>query len=184
MVLQPRPQHDHKRPETMQGWLYQLKTLAATVATQASGVPSGNHGLFHRLDVHFGPDTAGCLSRTWHCWLCLLTLLVVCLAPDTASCVSWDCWLVVSPDSAGWLCLLALLVVSLAWHCWLCFLTLLVACPGTAGCVSWQCWLFLLTLVVNYWLLLTEICSFTFIECGITTALVSLTDSCQSRASL
>uniref|UniRef100_A0A2P2HZ56 GPI-anchor transamidase component GPAA1 n=1 Tax=Hirondellea gigas TaxID=1518452 RepID=A0A2P2HZ56_9CRUS len=43
--------HDHPRPESMEGWLYQLGTLATTVATQASGVPSGNHGLFHRYGI-------------------------------------------------------------------------------------------------------------------------------------
>ncbi|KDR22254.1 glycosylphosphatidylinositol anchor attachment 1 protein [Zootermopsis nevadensis] len=32
-------------------WLHSFKTLMAMVATQASGVPNGNHGLFHRFGI-------------------------------------------------------------------------------------------------------------------------------------
>ncbi|XP_042219524.1 glycosylphosphatidylinositol anchor attachment 1 protein-like [Homarus americanus] len=42
---------DHPSPETLQGWLHQLQTLLAMVASQASGVPTGNHGLFHRYGI-------------------------------------------------------------------------------------------------------------------------------------
>lgn len=42
---------DHPRPETFHGWLYQLQTLFSMVASQASGVPTGNHGLFHRYGI-------------------------------------------------------------------------------------------------------------------------------------
>lgn len=42
---------DHPRPETLQGWLHQLSTLLAMVTAQASGVPTGNHGLFHKYGV-------------------------------------------------------------------------------------------------------------------------------------
>jgi glycosylphosphatidylinositol transamidase len=30
-------------------WLHSFKILMAMVTTQATGVPNGNHGLFHRL---------------------------------------------------------------------------------------------------------------------------------------
>ncbi|KAF2352581.1 GPI transamidase component Gaa1 [Trinorchestia longiramus] len=42
---------DHPRPDTAAGWRYQLLTLLSSVATQATGVPSGNHGLFHRFGI-------------------------------------------------------------------------------------------------------------------------------------
>ena len=29
-------------------WLHSFKTLMSMVSTQATGVPNGNHGLFHR----------------------------------------------------------------------------------------------------------------------------------------
>lgn len=42
---------DHPRPETLHGWMHQLHTLFSMVASQASGVPTGNHGLFHRYGI-------------------------------------------------------------------------------------------------------------------------------------
>ncbi|CAL4128148.1 unnamed protein product, partial [Meganyctiphanes norvegica] len=42
---------DHPRPETFHGWVHQLKTLWYMIATQATGVPNGNHGLFHRYGI-------------------------------------------------------------------------------------------------------------------------------------
>ncbi|KAK7006502.1 Glycosylphosphatidylinositol anchor attachment 1 protein, partial [Halocaridina rubra] len=42
---------DHPQPESFHGWLHQLKTLFAMVTSQASGVPTGNHGLFHRYGI-------------------------------------------------------------------------------------------------------------------------------------
>ncbi|XP_063870072.1 glycosylphosphatidylinositol anchor attachment 1 protein-like [Scylla paramamosain] len=42
---------DHPRPESMEGWRHQLTTLLSMVTSQASGVPTGNHGLFHRYGV-------------------------------------------------------------------------------------------------------------------------------------
>ncbi|MPD05112.1 Glycosylphosphatidylinositol anchor attachment 1 protein [Portunus trituberculatus] len=37
----------------MEGWQHQLTTLLSMVTSQASGVPTGNHGLFHRLAPHY-----------------------------------------------------------------------------------------------------------------------------------
>ncbi|KAK3878503.1 hypothetical protein Pcinc_016848 [Petrolisthes cinctipes] len=42
---------DHPRPESWGGWLQQLETLLSMVASQATGVPTGNHGLFHRYGI-------------------------------------------------------------------------------------------------------------------------------------
>ncbi|RXG56057.1 Glycosylphosphatidylinositol anchor attachment 1 protein [Armadillidium vulgare] len=42
---------DHVAPETVKGWMHQLRTLFSMVATQASGVPNGNHGLYHRFGI-------------------------------------------------------------------------------------------------------------------------------------
>ena len=42
---------DHPRPDSYKGYLRSLKTLAAMMATQATGVPTGNHGLFHRFSI-------------------------------------------------------------------------------------------------------------------------------------
>ncbi|XP_063237453.1 glycosylphosphatidylinositol anchor attachment 1 protein [Bacillus rossius redtenbacheri] len=40
---------NHRNP--VKEWLYHLKTLMAMVSTQATGVPNGNHGLFHRFGI-------------------------------------------------------------------------------------------------------------------------------------
>ncbi|XP_066963017.1 glycosylphosphatidylinositol anchor attachment 1 protein isoform X3 [Macrobrachium rosenbergii] len=42
---------DHPQPETFNGWYHQFKTLFAMIMSQASGVPTGNHGLFHRYGI-------------------------------------------------------------------------------------------------------------------------------------
>ena len=42
---------DHTRPGTLRGYRHQLKTLTAMALKQATGVPSGNHGLFHRFGI-------------------------------------------------------------------------------------------------------------------------------------
>ena len=39
---------DHAKPESFHGWTHQLGTLFSMMAAQASGVPTANHGLFHR----------------------------------------------------------------------------------------------------------------------------------------
>ena len=41
-------QDDPKRPASLEGWWLSLRTLMSMVASQATGVPTGNHGLFHR----------------------------------------------------------------------------------------------------------------------------------------
>nr|CAD7399829.1 unnamed protein product [Timema cristinae] len=41
-----RENSNHRDP--MKEWSHQLKTLMAMVTTQATGIPNGNHGLFHR----------------------------------------------------------------------------------------------------------------------------------------
>nr|CAD7409168.1 unnamed protein product [Timema poppensis] len=40
---------NHRDP--MKEWFHQLKTLMAMVTTQATGIPNGNHGLFHRFGI-------------------------------------------------------------------------------------------------------------------------------------
>ena len=42
---------DHPRPDSYKGYMRSLKTLMAMMASQASGVPSGNHGLYHRFSI-------------------------------------------------------------------------------------------------------------------------------------
>lgn len=37
--------------DTFKEWLHSFKTLMAMVSTQATGVPNGNHGLFHRFGI-------------------------------------------------------------------------------------------------------------------------------------
>lgn len=32
-------------------WWYNFNTLMMMIATQATGIPSGNHGLFHRYSI-------------------------------------------------------------------------------------------------------------------------------------
>ena len=42
---------DHPRPDSYKGYLRSLKTLMAMMGSQATGVPSGNHGLYHRFSI-------------------------------------------------------------------------------------------------------------------------------------
>merc|ERR550517_881752 len=42
---------DHPRPDSYKGYMRSLKTLLAMMASQATGVPSGNHGLYHRFSI-------------------------------------------------------------------------------------------------------------------------------------
>nr|CAD7460574.1 unnamed protein product [Timema tahoe] len=44
-----RENSNHRDP--VKEWFHQLKTLMAMVTTQATGIPNGNHGLFHRLET-------------------------------------------------------------------------------------------------------------------------------------
>nr|CAD7265801.1 unnamed protein product [Timema shepardi] len=44
-----RENSNHRDP--MKEWFHQLKTLMAMVTTQATGIPNGNHGLFHRFGI-------------------------------------------------------------------------------------------------------------------------------------
>ena len=42
---------DHPRPDSLRGYTRSLQTLFAMATKQAAGVPSGNHGLFHRFGI-------------------------------------------------------------------------------------------------------------------------------------
>jgi len=42
---------DHSRPDTYNGYMRSLKTMLNMMVSQATGVPSGNHGLFHRFGI-------------------------------------------------------------------------------------------------------------------------------------
>lgn len=42
---------DHARPDSWKGYVRSLETLTSMVLRQATGVPSGNHGLFHRFGI-------------------------------------------------------------------------------------------------------------------------------------
>jgi len=42
---------EHPRPDSMNGYTRSLRTLLSMMAGQAAGVPSGNHGLFHRFGI-------------------------------------------------------------------------------------------------------------------------------------
>jgi len=42
---------DHSRPDSYNGYIRSLKTMLNMMASQATGVPSGNHGLFHRFGI-------------------------------------------------------------------------------------------------------------------------------------
>jgi glycosylphosphatidylinositol transamidase len=44
-------QKDVLRIDDYSQWLYSLKTMLLGVWKQASGSPSGNHGLFHRYHI-------------------------------------------------------------------------------------------------------------------------------------
>ena len=40
-----------RQPDSYKGYIKSLKTLVAMMGTQASGVPTGNHGLYHRFSI-------------------------------------------------------------------------------------------------------------------------------------
>ncbi len=42
-------QEDYPDPLSMEGWIYSASSLLTLMASQATGVPTGNHGLFHRF---------------------------------------------------------------------------------------------------------------------------------------
>lgn len=42
---------DHYNPETPEGWIHSIKTMVSMMATQTTGIPSGNHGLFLRYNI-------------------------------------------------------------------------------------------------------------------------------------
>jgi glycosylphosphatidylinositol transamidase len=42
---------DHPRPESWKGYQRSLKTLMYMIMKQSTGIPSGNHGLFHRFGI-------------------------------------------------------------------------------------------------------------------------------------
>lgn len=51
--LQPmfKESEDHSRPDSYSGYLRSLRTMLNMMTSQATGVPSGNHGLFHRFGI-------------------------------------------------------------------------------------------------------------------------------------
>ena len=44
---------DHPRPESYKGYMRSLSTMLSMMSSQSTGVPSGNHGLFHRYSSKF-----------------------------------------------------------------------------------------------------------------------------------
>jgi glycosylphosphatidylinositol transamidase len=44
-----RPNKSLRDP--VKDWLYSLQTLLAMISTQATGIPNGNHGLYHRFGI-------------------------------------------------------------------------------------------------------------------------------------
>jgi len=42
---------DHSRPDSYNGYMRSLRTMLNMMVSQATGVPSGNHGLFHRFGI-------------------------------------------------------------------------------------------------------------------------------------
>eukprot|EP00088_Acartia_fossae_P023362 TRINITY_DN2439_c0_g1_i6.p1 TRINITY_DN2439_c0_g1~~TRINITY_DN2439_c0_g1_i6.p1 ORF type:complete len:660 (-),score=121.18 TRINITY_DN2439_c0_g1_i6:861-2840(-) len=42
---------DHPRPESYNGYMRSLSTMFSMMTSQSTGVPSGNHGLFHRFGI-------------------------------------------------------------------------------------------------------------------------------------
>jgi len=42
---------DHPRPESYKGYMRSLNTMFSMMSSQSTGVPSGNHGLFHRFGI-------------------------------------------------------------------------------------------------------------------------------------
>ena len=42
---------EHPRPDSYKGFIKSLKTLVYMMTSQATGVPSGNHGLYHRFSI-------------------------------------------------------------------------------------------------------------------------------------
>ena len=42
---------EHPKPDSYKGYMKSLKTLLYMMGSQASGVPSGNHGLYHRFSI-------------------------------------------------------------------------------------------------------------------------------------
>jgi GPI-anchor transamidase subunit GAA1 len=41
-------QEDHIEPLSSDGWMHSAVSLLTLMTSQATGVPTGNHGLFHR----------------------------------------------------------------------------------------------------------------------------------------
>ena len=44
-------QPDHRFPESIEGYKHGLETMLRMMWNQAPGVPTGNHGLFHRYHI-------------------------------------------------------------------------------------------------------------------------------------
>ena len=44
-------QRDHQDQESWEGFQHTLRTMLQMMWSQASGAPSGNHGLFHRFHI-------------------------------------------------------------------------------------------------------------------------------------
>ncbi|XP_046631275.1 glycosylphosphatidylinositol anchor attachment 1 protein-like [Daphnia pulicaria] len=60
-----KEREDYPDPLSMEGWIYSASSLLTLMASQATGVPTGNHGLFHRFGIE-ALTVAGSYKRGWH----------------------------------------------------------------------------------------------------------------------
>ncbi|XP_032792055.1 LOW QUALITY PROTEIN: glycosylphosphatidylinositol anchor attachment 1 protein [Daphnia magna] len=60
-----KEREDYPDPFSMEGWIYSASSLLSLMVSQATGVPTGNHGLFHRFGIE-ALTVAGSYKRGWH----------------------------------------------------------------------------------------------------------------------
>jgi len=46
-----KEREDHPIPSSTDGWIYSAVSLLSLMSSQATGIPTGNHGLFHRFGI-------------------------------------------------------------------------------------------------------------------------------------
>jgi len=46
-----KEREDHPIPHSTDGWIYSAVSLLSLMSSQATGIPTGNHGLFHRFGI-------------------------------------------------------------------------------------------------------------------------------------
>lgn len=46
-----KEREDHPDPHSVDGWIYSAISLLTLMSSQATGIPTGNHGLFHRFGI-------------------------------------------------------------------------------------------------------------------------------------